>query len=147
MIQKAINFKKDLNSRFSEAITVGDFIFLSAQLPVDTATGKLVSDDFSEQVRQCFRNMKDLLEQCDLPLSYILKTTVYITDMEKLNELDEVFAEFLRDPLPTRTVVGVTSLPYGAKVQIEAHAIDSRALEILCANDEKNCSDTVCECR
>ena len=147
MIQKAINFKKDLNSHFSQALTVGDFIFLSAQLPVDTATGALVSDDFSEQVRQCFRNMKDLLQQCDLPLSYILQTTVYMTDMEKLQELDEVYAEFLRDPLPTRTVCGVTSLPYGAMVQIEAYAIDSRALEVLCANDEKDCDGPVCECR
>lgn len=145
MIQKAINFKKDLNSHFSQALTIGDFIFLSAQLPVDTATGKLISDDFREQVRQCFRNMKAILQQCDLPLSYILQTTVYMTDMEKLKELDEVYAEYLRDPLPTRTVVGVNALQYGAQVQIEAYAIDSRALEVLCADEDGCCDGKVCE--
>lgn len=145
MIQKPINFKKDLNRHFSQALTVGDFIFLSAQLPVDITTGKLVSDDFREQARQCFRNNKTILKECDLPLKYVLKTTVFMTDIGNIDALDEVYAEFLHDPLPTRTVVGVSSLQYGAQVQIEVYCIDSRALEVLCSGDDCSCDGIVCE--
>lgn len=145
MIQKPINFKKDLNRHFSQALTVGDFIFLSAQLPVDIASGTLVSDDFMEQTRQCFRNIKTILKQCGLPLNYVLQTTAYITDIDRLDDLDKVYAEFLHDPLPTRTVVGVSSLPYHAQVQIKAYCIDSRALEVLCAGDESCGDGIICE--
>ena len=146
MIQKPINFKKDLNSRFSDALCIGDFIFLSAQLPLDPETGTLICDDFKEQARQCFRNIKALLQRCDLPLNYVLQTTVYLTEIDRLDDLDDVYAEFLVEPLPTRTVVGAASLPFGAKIQIEAYCIDCRALEVLCAGEEKECCDgSVCE--
>ena len=109
MLQKTINFKKAKCRPFSQAITIGDFIFVSGQLPINPDTFQLVSDDFKEQTRQCFRNMDHFLEKCDLKLSYILKTTVYITDMSYVHELDEVFAEYLSEPYPTRTIVCVSA--------------------------------------
>lgn len=123
---------------YSPAIKVGDFIFLSGQLPVNPETGKIDSDDIKDQTRQCLLNAKALLEEVGIGFEYVLKTNVYLTDMNDFAAMNEVYAEFFQEPYPARCAAGVNELALGAKVEIEMHAIDTRALEVLCA-DKNSC--------
>lgn len=128
----------------SNGIKAGDFIYLSGQLPFDPKTKKIVSDDFSEQAERCLKNIEILLNDLGLSAQYVLKTTVYLTDMSNYEALNEVYNAHFSRPYPARSVVGVNELPFGAKVSIEAHAVDTRALEVIIASEDSCCSGGCC---
>lgn len=129
----------------SMGIKAGDFILLSSQLPFDPRTKQIVSDDFSEQAERCMRNMEILLNELGLSAEYVLKTSVYVTDMDNYDIFNEVYSRHFKEPYPARSFVGVNQLPYGAQVSIDAIAVDTRALEVIIASedaylcDEKSC--------
>lgn len=128
-----------------QALRVGDFIFISGQTGI--INNVLVSDDVAEQTAQCIRNIDEILKEADIDARYILRTVVYMTDSADYQAMEKVYAEFFSNPVPARTIVYVKELPYKAKVQIEAFAMDTRALEVLCASQKKNrCRDQeICE--
>ena len=128
----------------SLGIKAGDFICLSATLPLDCKTGKVESDDFRTQAEMCLRNLDALLKASGLTSAYVLKTTVYITDMNNYDILNEVYAEHFKKPYPARAVIGVQSLPKNAQISIEAYAVDTRALEVIIASEESCCSGKSC---
>ncbi len=105
-------------SPFSEAVQVGDVLYLSAMIGLD-ADGRLV-DGFDAQVHQILSNTADLLKRYDLGLAHIFKTTVMLTDMGKWGGFNRLYKPYF-DParLPVRTAFGVTELAYGAEVEIE----------------------------
>ncbi len=108
---------------YSQAIRLGDLIFVSGQIPLDPKTGEIVSGEIEEQTRQVLRNLKAVLEAADSDLSRVVKATVYLTDMSLFPRINAVYAEaFDADPAPARATVEVSALPLGAHVEIDAIA-------------------------
>ncbi|MBP0685709.1 regulator, partial [Mycobacterium tuberculosis] len=82
-------------------------IYISGQLPIDPTTGKLVSDDMRMQTEQVLRNIEALLTEAGLNMSYVLKTTVYVKNMEDFAGMNEVYTRFFQKPFPARSAVAV----------------------------------------
>ena len=144
MIQKTISTDKAPKAigPYSPAVKIGDFVLLSGQLPIVPETGKIIEGGIAEQTAQCIRNMKALLEESGIGLEYVLKTTVYLTDLNDFAEMNRVYGEFFTEPYPARSAAEVSKLAMGAKVEIEAYAIDTRALEVICSEEScRTCSE------
>lgn len=108
---------------YSPAVRVGDFLYCSGQIPLDPATGNLVSTiDIRPQVEQSLRNVQALLEASGLSFANVVKSTVFLTDMKDFAAMNEVYAQFFPSPFPARSAVQVAALPKGAKVEIEVIA-------------------------
>ncbi len=105
---------------FSQAIRCGELLFVSGQLPLDPATGAIVSDDPVLQLRQCLANISAIAKAAGTELSNTVKTTVLITNMSKFGVLNEEYAGFFSAPFPARACYEVSALPKSAKVEIEA---------------------------
>ena len=108
---------------FSQGVKTESLVFTTGQLPIDPATGELVSDDVQEQTHQVLLNIKAILEAAGCALDRILKATVFITNMADFTRVNEVYAEFFSDKPPARSCIGVSGLAKGAKVEIEAIAL------------------------
>lgn len=106
---------------YSQAVVDGDVVYASGQIPVDPATGEMKSD-VPEATRQSLTNLKNLLEAAGSDLENVIKVMIFITDMSKFGELNEVYAEFFSNHRPARSCVEVSALPKGAVLEIEAIA-------------------------
>jgi len=104
---------------YSPAIACGDLVFLSGQIPLDAATGKLVAGDVAAQARQSLNNLKGVLEAAGLGFAHVLKTTIFLTDMANFGAVNEVYRSFVSEPYPARSTIAVAALPMGALVEIE----------------------------
>lgn len=131
---------------YSPCIKTCENVYISGQLPLDPETGKMIAGDIKTQTRQCLENMKVLLKEADMEMKYVVKTTVFLKDMDDFSAMNEVYQEYFEEPYPARSVCSVSGLSGDALVEIEAIAIDFRALEILCAQEEE-CCDGSCCCR
>ncbi|GAB1253767.1 RidA family protein [Desulfovibrio falkowii] len=107
---------------YSQAIKTGNLIFLSGQVPIDPATGKLVEGDAAAQAIQCCKNVLAILESQGLTTANVVKTTVFITDIKTFGAVNEVYQQYFSAPCPARSCVEVSALPLGAKVEIESIA-------------------------
>jgi len=109
---------------YSHGVRAGDFLFCSGQIPLDPATGSLVSGDIKAQTSRVLENIKVILEDQRLSFAHVLKTTVYLTDLADFAGMNEVYAAYFTRDFPARSTVQVGALPKGAKVEIEviAHA-------------------------
>lgn len=107
---------------YSQAMRVGDWIFISGQIPIDPSTGELVSGGIAAQTRQVLQNLQAVLTAVGLSLDSVVKTTIYLTDLTMFSEMNEVYATYFRPPYPARATVQVSALPKGAQVEIEAIA-------------------------
>ena len=105
---------------YSQAIRAGGAIWLSGQLPLDPATGQLLTGEMREQVRQVFRNLATVAEAAGSSLDHAVKVTVFLTDLSHFAVVNEVMAEFFARPYPARAAIGVASLPRGATVEADA---------------------------
>nr|WP_058321393.1 RidA family protein [Sinorhizobium sp. GL28]KSV94070.1 endoribonuclease L-PSP [Sinorhizobium sp. GL28] len=105
---------------FSQAIKVGNLLFVSGQLPIDPATGEFNSDDAIAQADQCLKNLAAIAAAAGTSLANTVKTTVLLTDLGKFAEINKVYAGFFSKPYPARACYEVSALPKGAKVEIEA---------------------------
>lgn len=106
---------------YSQAIVDGGIVYASGQIPVDPATGEMKTS-VSEAARQSLTNLKNLLESSGSDLENVLKVNIFITDMGKFGELNEVYAEFFAHHRPARSCVEITALPKDAVLEIEAIA-------------------------
>ena len=107
---------------YSQAIQVGTLIYTSGQIPIDPATGVFVEGGIKEQTRQSLLNVKAILEEAGLTMNDVVKTTVFMADMNDFAEMNAVYAEFFTEPYPARSAVAVKTLPKGALVEIEVVA-------------------------
>ena len=105
---------------YSQAIKHNDLMFTSGQIPLDPDTGLIVSEDFKDQVHQCLKNIRGILEAENLLLDCIIKLTVYVIDLDNFSKLNEVFEDFFEGPYPARSAVQVSRLPKDSQVEIEA---------------------------
>lgn len=104
---------------YSHATEAGKFLFLSGQTPLDPATGKLAEGNIADQTKQCFSNLKAVLESAGLGLDAVVKTTVFLTDMKDFAEMNAIYREQFSEPFPARSTIGVKELPLGARIEIE----------------------------
>lgn len=107
---------------YSQAIHVGNFVFASGQIPINPATGSLVEGDITVQTRQSLNNVKAILAEAGLTMRNVVKTTVFMADMNDFAQMNAVYAEFFAEPYPARSAVAVKALPKGALVEIEVIA-------------------------
>lgn len=107
---------------YSQAIKVGELVFVSGQLPIDPATGAFAEGGIKELTRQSLTNMKAILEEAGTSMANVVKTTVFLADMNDFAAMNEVYAEFFAAPFPARSAVAVKTLPKGAQVEIECIA-------------------------
>lgn len=114
---------------YSAEIKLGDFVYLSGQLPLDPLTGKIVEGDIQVQTAQVIRNIKALLAELGLELRHVVKTTVFMTDLNEFTKMNEIYGEAFDEPYPARSCVQVAALPMGAKVEIECQVIDTLVYE------------------
>ena len=106
----------------SQAIKVGNLVYTSGQIPIDPATGSFVEGGLKEQTRQSLTNVKAILAEVGLSMSNVVKTTVFLADMNDFADMNAVYAEFFAEPYPARSAVAVKTLPKGALVEIEVVA-------------------------
>ena len=107
---------------YSQAIQVGNLVYTSGQIPIDPATGMFVEGGIKEQTRQSLLNVKAILEKAGLTMNDVVKTTVFMADMNDFADMNAVYAEFFSEPYPARSAVAVKTLPKGALVEIEVVA-------------------------
>ena len=108
---------------YSQAIEANGMVFLSGQLPVDTATGEFAPGGVAEQTAQCFENIKSILAEAGLTTANIVKTTVFLADMSLFAEMNGVYATYFEGDFPARSAFAVKALPKGALVEIESIAV------------------------
>ena len=104
---------------YSQAIQVNNFIFVSGQLPIDPATGTFPEGGIKEQTRRSLLNAQSILSEAGVSMANVVKTTVLLADIADFAAMNEVYAEFFREPYPARSAFAVRDLPKGAMVEIE----------------------------
>jgi 2-iminobutanoate/2-iminopropanoate deaminase len=107
---------------YSAAVEANDMIFISGQLPIDPATGEMITD-IKKAARQILTNIQTLLKKTDLDLSHIVKTTIFLKDIKDFPAVNEVYAEFFPAEPPARSTIEASVLPRGALIEIEAFAV------------------------
>ncbi len=108
---------------YSQAVKAGNFIFCSGQIPLDPKTGEFVSEEIAEQTRQVLKNLSAVLEAAETSLNNVVKTTVFLADMNDFAQMNEVYAEFFSENKPARATVQAARLPRDARVEIECIAV------------------------
>ena len=108
---------------YSPAIRAGNLLFLSGQIPIDPATGALVAGDISAQTEQVMRNIVALLAAAGAGFEHVVRTTVFLADMNEFAAMNECYGKFVVDPPPARATVQVARLPRDARVEIDAIAV------------------------
>lgn len=108
---------------YSQAIKTGNMVFCSGQIPIDPETGVFVSNEIGEQTEQVLKNLSAVLEAAGTNLNNVVKTTVFLLDMNDFAAMNEVYAEFFSDNKPARATVQAARLPRDARVEIECIAL------------------------
>lgn len=107
---------------YSQALDIGSAVFVSGQIPVNPATGEM-APDVRAQAAQSLANLKSILSEAGLGMENVIKTTVFLSDLNDFAEVNEVYASFFSEPYPARSCVQVAAIPKGAKLEIECIAV------------------------
>lgn len=105
---------------YSQAVRVGDTVFLSGQIPLDPATMALVEGGIEAQTRRVFDNLRAVCEAAGGALSDIVKLNIYLTDLSHFGTVNDVMTTYFSEPYPARAAIGVAALPKAAGVEVEA---------------------------
>jgi 2-iminobutanoate/2-iminopropanoate deaminase len=104
---------------YSQAIRAGGFLFLSGQIPLDPATGTLVSGGIADQTRRVLDNLGAILAVAGVSFNHVVKTTVYLADMNEFAAMNEVYATYFKSPAPARATIQAARLPRDVRVEID----------------------------
>ena len=107
---------------YSQAIEANGLVITSGQLPIDPTTGEFAPGGIKEQTRQSLTNAKAILEEAGISMANVMKTTVFLSDMNNSAAMNEVYAEFFGEPFPARSAIAVKTLPKNALVEVECIA-------------------------
>ena len=105
---------------YSQAISTGSMVFISGQLPIDPAQGKLIDGTISARTHQILRNIEAIAKEAGGDLTGVVKTTIFLTDMKDFQEVNTVYASYFPATPPARSTVQVAALPLGSNIEIEA---------------------------
>jgi 2-iminobutanoate/2-iminopropanoate deaminase len=108
---------------YSQAIRANGFIFISGQVPLDPRTQQMVEGDIRQQTERVLENLKGIVEAAGSTLAHVVKTTVYLKDMNDFSAMNEVYARYFASAPPARATVEVSRLPKDARVEIELVAL------------------------
>ena len=111
------------NAPYTPAVRVGNVVYISGQIPLDSATSRVVEGDFEQQVRQCLRNLAALLKEDGLTLDHVVKTTVFLLDLNDFGVMNQVYGTYFTGVKPARSTVQVARLPLDVRIEIEAIAV------------------------
>ncbi len=104
---------------YSQAIRAGSLLFVSGQIPIDPATGELVQGDIAQQTHRVFANLKAILEAAGATFDNVVRTTVYLADMNDFAKVNEIYATYFSSPAPARATVQAARLPRDSRVEID----------------------------
>ena len=104
---------------YSQAIRAGGFLFVSGQIPLDSATGALVEGDVAAQTHQVLRNLGAILTAAGTSFDHVVKTTVYLADMSEFGAMNEVYASYFPAPAPARATIQAARLPRDVRIEID----------------------------
>ena len=104
---------------YSQAVRIGDFLFLSGQIPIDPATKAIVPGGVEAQAEQVFKNIKAVLAEAGAEMSNVVKATVFLKDMGDFKKVNEIYASHFQEPYPARSAVAVKELPLSVDIEIE----------------------------
>ena len=105
---------------YSHAVQAGDLLFCSGQIPLDSVSGELVGANAGEQARRCLENLQAVCAAAGTTLERAVRLTIYMTDLERFSEVNEIYGSFFMADPPARVTVEVSGLPRGALVEIDA---------------------------
>jgi len=108
---------------YSQAIRAGQFLFASGQIPTDPATGAIVDGDVAAQTRRVFDNLGAVLKAANLSFADVVKTNVFLADMNDFAAMNEVYREFFAEPYPARSTIQAARLPRDSRIEIDAIAM------------------------
>lgn len=111
---------------YSQAVRIGDTVYLSGQIALDPATGQLVEGGFEAQVHRALQNLRAVAQAAGGSLADCVKLTLFLTDLSNFPKVNEIIAQYLSQPYPARSTVGVASLPRGAVFEVEAVMVLAR---------------------
>ena len=104
---------------YSQAIRAGSLLFLSGQIPIDPATGQMVEGDIAQQTHRVFKNLAAILDEAGASFDHVVRTTVYLADMNDFAAMNEVYGTYFSSPAPARATVQAARLPRDARVEID----------------------------
>ena len=105
---------------YSQAVKVGNTVYLSGQIPLDPVTMTLVDGEIDQQIRRVFENLKAVTEAANGNFGDVVKLNVFLTDLGHFSRVNEIMAEYFSEPYPARAAIGVAALPRGANVEMDA---------------------------
>ncbi|HMD58607.1 MAG TPA: RidA family protein [Steroidobacteraceae bacterium] len=104
---------------YSQAVAVGSTVYVSGQIPLDPATGTLVTGSIDAEIRRAFDNLLAIAQAAGGSLDDAVKVTLYLTDLGHFPQVNQIMAEYFQEPYPARATVGVASLPRGARIEMD----------------------------
>jgi len=105
---------------YSQAVKVGNTVYLSGQIPLDPASGEMVAGEIRAQITRVFDNLVAVAKAAGGSLQDVVKLNVYLTDLKNFPQVNEIMAQYFQEPYPARAAVGVAALPRGAQVEMDA---------------------------
>lgn len=108
---------------YSQAVRAGQLVFLSGQVPMDPATGNLIDGDIAAQTRRVFENLGAVLKAAGLTFANVVRTTVFLADMNDFAAMNQVYATYFSEPYPARSTVQAARLPRDARVEVDVIAM------------------------
>lgn len=108
---------------YSQAVKTGNLIFVSGQIPIDPTTGEFVSDEIEKQTEQVLQNLSAILEAAGSSLNNVVKTTVFLADMDDFSAMNEIYGRYFSEHKPARATVEAARLPRDSRVEIECIAL------------------------
>jgi 2-iminobutanoate/2-iminopropanoate deaminase len=108
---------------YSQAVIAGGFLFVSGQIPINPATGDLVMDDIKTETRQVMQNIKAILTEAGVDFSHVVKTSIFLKDMQNFAQVNEVYGTYFSSDFPARETVQVAGLPKNVNVEITVTAL------------------------
>ena len=108
---------------YNQAVFADKTLYISGQICIDAATGNLKNKDIQEETHQVMHNLKAILQQAEMSFGNVVKTTIFITDMNLFGEINEIYGKYFQDQFPARETVQVSALPKSANVEISMIAV------------------------
>ncbi|WP_318511066.1 RidA family protein [Photobacterium leiognathi] len=120
IVIEASNTEKAPKSSYSHTVAFSHYNHLSGQLPIIPETGKIISDNITEQTEQCFNNIKSIIESVEHVMDDIVKVNIQLKNIDDLDTVNEIYVQYFKNALPARTIIGVSSIPMRALIQVDA---------------------------
>ncbi|MGI8950230.1 MAG: RidA family protein [Chitinophagaceae bacterium] len=108
---------------YSHAVKAGDFLFISGQVPINPQTNELVKDNIKAETHQCMKNLQAILDEAKLTFEHVVKTTIFLSDMNLFSEMNEAYGSYFNGDYPARETIAVKTLPRNVNVEISMIAV------------------------